>query len=375
MSKEHEPTDATILAAPFGFGPLGKALAIAHEFKNKGLSVKVLGDKSAQKIATASGVLSETYKYREALNLKDLHTDVVLSCLDISTPIVKSEIPFILVDSLFWLRGLWERFPAHNSDRILAQRFFVDAPNEVKSLVEDKLYSVDAILPNSSIENETNDDGELVIFYPGGMRSPYLGIDYQEKYMSWGVEVVTSAMKQAGIEPDKFVAITPPQLLGSLAVRAVRDFGGNIESSVTDLGPLLRDAHSVVVAPGIEIMLETCAAGKVPQYVPAFNGSHIPQLMAYRQAEVGRELCPSYADALRDFEVNTDNLSQLSMDVEERNFHLLLEPEYKREAIANLIGTLTARGLVLNRYPLGKYGAAQVVDHALNMVHPQRAHA
>lgn len=368
MSIEHTPTDATLLAAPFGFGPLGKAMAIAHEFEDRGLSVKVLGDESAQKIATASGLLAEGYAYRQPLDLKDVNTGVALSCLDVSTPIEKSGTPLALVDSLFWLRGKWERFPEHNADRILAQRFFVDAPASVRDVVADRLHMVDAILPASSIDPEINDNGELVVLYPGGMRSPYLGMEYQEKYLSWGVDVVTEAMDAANVDPANFVAITPPQLLGSVATRAVERFGGRVESGVTDLGHLLRDARTLVLAPGIEIMLEACAMSKVPHYIPAFNGSHIPQLMAYRQAGVGREVCPSYADALREFEANTDNLSGLSKEIEQRNFDLLLQPQYKAEAVASIVGSMTVRETVANRYPLGKYGAAQVVDHALSMM-------
>lgn len=368
MSMEHQPTDATLLAAPFGFGPLGKAMAIAHEFEDRGMTVKVLGDESAQKIATASGLTTEGYEYRQLLDLDDLNTDVVLSCLDISTPINKSGTPLILVDSLFWLRGLWERFPKYNADRVLAQRFFVDAPQAVRDSVGDRLHAVDAILPVSSIDPEVNENGELVVLYPGGMRSPYLGLEYQEKYLSWGVEVVSEAMRAADVDPANLVVITPPQLLGSMAVRAVESFGGRIESSVTDLGHLLSDARTLVLAPGIEIMLEACAMGRVPHYIPAFNGSHIPQLMAYRYAGVGKEICPSYADALREFEVTTNHLSGLSKEIEQRNFDLLLQPEYKNEGVANLVGSLIIRETIENRYPLGKHGAAQVVDHAITMM-------
>ncbi len=368
MSMEHQPTDATLLAAPFGFGPLGKAMAIAHEFEERGMTVKVLGDESAQKIASASGLIAESYEYRQPLDLTDLNTGVTLSCLDISTPIEKSGTPLLLVDSLFWLRGLWERFPEHNADRVLAQRFFVDAPQEVLDSVSGRLHTVDAILPASSLDPEINDNGELVVLYPGGMRSPYLGLDYQEKYLQWGIDVATEAMDAADIDPANFVAITPPQLLGSLAVSNVENFGGRVESGVTDLGHLLRNARTLVLAPGIEIMLEACAMGKVPHYIPAFNGSHIPQLMAYRQAGVGNEICPSYADALREFEATTDHLSGLSKEIEQRNFDLLLQPEYRQEAVANLLGAFAAQETITDRYPLGKHGAAQVVNHAIAMM-------
>lgn len=332
------------------------------------MTVKVLGDESAQKITAASGIQAEGYVYRQPLDLKELNTGIVLSCLDVSTPITKSGTPLVLVDSLFWLRGRWERLPEHNADRILAQRFLVEAPQAVREMVADRLHTVDAILPASAIGPEVNENGELVVFYPGGMRSPYLGIEYQERYMRWGIDVVAESMKEASLYAANFVVVTPPQLLGSMAVMAVADAGGRIESSVTDLGHLLRDSRCLVLAPGIEIMLEACANGKVPHYVPAFNGSHIPQLMAYRQAGIGKELCPSYADTLRGLEAETDNLSRLSMEVEQQNFNALLQPEYRQEAVANLVSALALRETIADRYPLGKYGAAQVVDHAVEML-------
>jgi hypothetical protein len=332
------------------------------------MTVKVLGDEYARKIASASGLIAESYEYRQPLDLADLNTGVTLSCLDISTPIEKSGKPLLLVDSLFWLRGVWEHFPEHNADRVLAQRFFVDAPREVLNSVAGRLHTVDAILPASSVNPEINNNGELVVLYPGGMRSPYLGLGYQEKYLQWGIDVVMEAMNTANIDPANFVVITPPQLLSSMAVNTVENFGGRIESGVTDLGHLLRDARTLVLAPGIEIMLEACAMGKVPHYIPAFNGSHIPQLMAYRQAGVGKEICPSYADALRELEATTGHLSSLSKEIEQRSFDLLLQPEYRQEGVTSLVRALSARETIADRYPLGKHGAAQVVDHALSMM-------
>ncbi len=368
MTHKHARTDVTILAAPFGFGPLGKALAIAHEFENRGMTVKIMGDVSAMKISKASGIYSENYEYRKLLNLKDLNTKIVLSCMDVSTPIIKSGIPLILVDSLFWLRGRWERFPKHNADLILAQKFFTSAPQEVIDSVSGRLHFVDAVLPSSVVSSGPNNAGKLVILYPGGMRSPYLGIDYQEKYLAWGVEVVLKAMKESNLSTKNFVTIVPPQLIDSPTVRAIQDAGGRVESIVADMGRLLRDAYCLILAPGIEIMLEACALGKMPNYIPAFNGSHIPQLMAYRKASVGNEICPSYADALREYESKTDNLSGLSKEIERQNFELLLKPKYKLESVKNLVTALSKREQVEDRFPLGKYGAQQVVDHALKML-------
>ena len=368
LYKTYVSTDVTILAAPFGFGPLGKALAIAHELEERGITVKILGDHTAQKIISRSRIIGGMYEYRKPLDLKDLKSRIVLSCLDVSTPIIKSDVPLILVDSLFWLRGMWERSFEYNADYVLAQRFFVDAPQDAQKTVAARLHMVDAILPASSLDPKLNNNGELIVLYPGGMRSPYLGLDYQEKYLSWGVGVVSESMKATGIDPSNFVVITPPQLLGTTVVGEIKTFGGRVETCVTDLGYLLRDARCLVLAPGIEIMLEACSMGKIPHFIPAFNGSHIPQLMAYREARIGKEVCPSYADELRQLEVNTDNLSRLSVDVERRNFELLTMPAYQNEAISNLITFLKTKESLKNCYPLGKYGAKQVVNFVLDKI-------
>jgi len=366
---KHLPTDATLLAAPFGYGPLGKAMAVAHEFQGRGFTVKILGDKWAQKIATASGLTAGGYEYRRPLDFRELNTGVVLSFLDVSTPVNKSHIPLLLVDSLFWLRGRWERLPdpSYPADRILVQRFFVEAPEAAKRAVSDKLHVVDAILPASLVNLKPNDKGEHVLLYPGGMRSPYLGSVYQEKYLQWGLNVVVKAMDAAGIGHSDLVIITPPQMLSSATIDFARKLGSRIESSVDDVGSLIRDARCVVAAPGIGTMLEAHAMGKQPHFLPPFNGSHIAELTAYRQAGIGIELS-KFADRFRDLEGDTDHLSGLSMKVAGRCLELLAQRQPQEEAAACLASSLAMGCTVENRYPLGKHGAAQVVDHALSVM-------
>ncbi len=40
----------------------------------------------------------------------------------------------------------------------------------------------------------------------------------------------------------------------------------------------------------------------------------------------------------------------------------------KEEAIANLVGALITKEFLADRYPLGRFGSAQVVDHAVSMM-------
>lgn len=366
--RNHKNTDVSILAAPFGFGPLGKALAIAHEFRRRGLSVKILGDKISTRIIEANGILAETYVYRKRLDLKNLRTKLVISCLDVSTPIIKSDIPLVLVDSLFWLRGLWERPLSTKADLVLAQKFFIEPSNEVAASLGDRLKTVDAILPISSVSPITIDDRRSVVFYPGGLRSPYLDFNYQEKYFTWGVRVVIEALIESEGNLKDLIVIVPPQLVETDSVNQIRLLGGQVEISSSDLGVFLASARCLIVAPGIEIMLEACATGNIPYYLPAFNGSHIPQLMGYRLAGIGAEISPSHRKKIHDLEIHTNNLSKLSRDIEKRNVDILSEIKYKKEAVINLVEFLRRNNLINVRYPLGKSGTKQVVDYSLELL-------
>ncbi len=111
-------TDVTLIAAPFGFGPTGKSLAVSRELIRRGYSVKILGDENTIKLVNDAGILAYQYEYRTELNLADLRSKVVVSYLDISTKIInESNIPLVFADSLFLSRGrlenpqAQERFP------------------------------------------------------------------------------------------------------------------------------------------------------------------------------------------------------------------------------------------------------------------------
>lgn len=355
-------TDVTIFAAPFGFGPLGKAMAIAHAFIDRGISVKVLTDEIGQKIVRASGLLAGEYKYRETLDLAVLNTKVAISSLDISTPIVKSGVPLVLYDSLFWLRGTWEHLPAYNEDIYLAQKFFTDAPKEAMDSVKDHFHFVDAVLPASSVRQDAMPLGDRVVLYPGGLKSPHLPLQYQEHYLAWVTEAIENAMRNVGIDITKLTAIIPPQLVYSATSKKIREMGASVESAVDDLGKIILSAKAFIIAPGIETMLEACAMGRTPLYLPAYIAPHIPQLMALRQAGVGKELSPSFNDEVMKFDVKGENMGKMSKGMLDYNSEKLYQERYQKEIEVILSEFLKNPRENLDRYPLGKDGAYHVVD-------------
>lgn len=359
---EYALTDVTLFAAPFGFGPLGKAMALAHKFEDRGYTVKVLTDDVGLKIVKASGLNGHMYAYKQTMDLADLSTDLAISCMDISTPIIKSGIPLVLFDSLLWLRGSWEHLPKYNEDIYIAQRFFIEPPEIVVEKIKEHLHMVDAVLPRSSAASHGIMQGKKVVLYPGGLKSPHLALEYQEQYLSWVIDAIIPALKLNDISLSDFTIILPPQILDTQLAADLQKKGIEIKSKQKDLGAIISNARAFIIAPGIETMLEGTAQGKIPLYLPAYIAPHIPQLVELRKAGVGIELCPSFNDRFMTYEANGENMGVLSKDILHYNQEELYQDKYQQEAINVLDEFLKHPRLAQNPYPLGKNGADQVVD-------------
>ena len=359
---EYAATDVTLFAAPFGFGPLGKAMALAHKFKDRGYTVKVLTDEVGLKIVKASGLDGDTYVYKQTMDLADLNTDLAISCMDISTPIIKSGVPLVLFDSLIWLRGSWEHLPKYNEDIYIAQRFFTEPPEVAVEKIKDHLHMVDAVLPESSTTPHEIVRGDKVVLYPGGLKSPHLPLEYQEQYLGWVIEAILPALERNDISLSNFTVILPPQILDTQLAADLQKKGVEIKSKQKDLGAIIGSAKAFIIAPGIETMLEGTAQGKVPLYLPAYIAPHIPQLVGLRKAGVGIELCPSYNDTFMTFEANGENMGVLSKDMLHYNQKELYQDKYQQEVTYVLDEFLKLPRFAQNPYPLGKNGADQVVD-------------
>lgn len=354
-------TDISIFAAPFGFGPLGKAIAIAQAFNKQKISVKILTDSVGMKIVNACGLECEFYEYKKTLNLSNLNTKVAISSLDISTPIIKSGIPLVLYDSLFWLRGVWEHVPKYNEDLYIAQKFFFDAPTEIFNAVKDHFYFVDAVLPISIFEYDNNLKSKKIVLYPGGLKSPHLPIEYQEEYFFWISNAILQTLSNLKINFKNFITIVPPQLIDLETANYLRKNNVNVVSAVSNLSKYISQAKAFIIAPGIETMLESLALGKLPLYLPAYIAPHIPQLVAFRNANIGIELCPTFNDEVFKTK-STKDMSSISKEMLNFNSKNLYVQKYQTEIINNLTKFLINPVKINDRFPLGYNGAEQIVE-------------
>ncbi len=355
-------TDVTLIAAPFGFGPTGKSLAASRELIRRGYSVKILGDENTLKLADDAGVLAYQYKYRTELNLADLRSKVVVSYLDISTKIInKSNVPLVFADSLFWLRGWFERSYDYPADLVLSQKFFKE-PLESEIAKTKNFHEVEAILSPGFLKDLPQKHKKL-IFYPGGLRSPYLGDAYGKAYYDWCVSIIKEAADRSGWSYNEFVFILPPQLNRADVLSNLAKDGIKFLLNCSNTAEYFLPATHAFISPGIETTLETLASGINPLFTPAFNGSHIPQLIADRLAHIGVELSNTFNTGARQFETGTNHLSGLSMQVEEYTMSKLNNKQIFDEAVCSATKYLQSSPQTQERFPLGKNGAKEIVDH------------
>lgn len=353
--------DAIFLAAPFGFGPLSKALNLAAVLQGDGWRVAILADAGGAAIARGLGYKATSYAYRELLDLTSCDARVVVSCLDISTPLRRSDIPLVIVDTLHWMRGTWEREYTGPADLYIAQRFngkAIPPSDEVGPAI-----TVDAILGKEFVSHIPVDSPEeAAVIYPGGLGSPYLSDAYRHLYVEWIMTGFIDAARTAKFDVTSSILVLPDVEISTPSMRLFARQGGTIVSDFAKLPDLLRRAGHAVIAPGIEISLESAAVGRLPLFLPAFNGSHVAQVPTLIELEFGAAAVPTHVDEIESRCKPEQNLRATTASVQAFNSQHLSVPRYREEFHNSLVAELSTKPKQLRpRYPLGWDGAGQAI--------------
>lgn len=352
-------SDVVLLAAPFGFGPLSKALSLAEILRQGGHSVTILADRGGAAIARSMGYSASSYAYREPLDLSALRPRAVVSCMDISTPIEGPPTPFVVVDSLYWMRGNWERDYTSRADIYIAQRFAESRLTPLSGA--NPVESVDAILRSAFI-NQAPSGGEPrgVVIYPGGLGSPYLSQTYRLAYVEWVLAGFMEAASDTGFDVNGSTLVLPTVDISTPSMTAFARAGGDVVAEFARLPEILRSAQHALIAPGIEISLEAAAVGHHPLFLPAFNGSHVAQVPPLLQLEFGRLAVPTHADELQSYVKPEGNLRASTAAVQSFNTRVLSAPWARDEFRGCLAAALSSQPAPRRpRFPLGWDGANQ----------------
>jgi hypothetical protein len=361
-----ESYDVAILAAPFGFGPLSKALAVAEALLDQDVSVKILSDTRARTIVEASNVAFAEYTYRSPMRAQDLGSGFVLSCMDMQTPIAKDPDGAIgMLDSLLWLRAEWETALDVECDVYFAQRFLTPIDDELGVRLGERLCIVDAILPIGSLSADISERSDRTLLYPGGLRTPHMTDEEQAAYLYWSWQVVKSAFAELEKSARDIVALVPDHLLSSRAVSEMKGAGADVISGVRDVHACLQRVNRVVAPPGIEIVLDSAAAGAEMCFLPSYLGPHVPQLAAMLNHEMGFDLAREYHSALFAAVTASRDLGAASRSVVRSCMSHVELAGGVESASAALVARIQIGAVRRPRFPLGSAGATQVAGRVL----------
>jgi len=268
------------IAAPYGFGPSSKAIAIASHIPSA-IGREYLGGGPPLGLARASGAFSNCVK----LNF-NTPADIVAEYLSRysilvfvnSTRFISAASRFrgsiVFVDTLAWLRdGRPQNLPEHIP--YFAQRFFEHgfAPE----LASTPLFcQTGAIVPKSfgDLKTKNNEPENSPLVHCGGLCSPAMRPGSDTVFVSH----LLSSLDQTGLSMR---IILPSHMHRDFATITTKRLS-IVECSPIDVRDHIEGSSFILTTSGIEFTYECLLLGVPTLYLPPFNASQLLQLEYYR---------------------------------------------------------------------------------------------
>ena len=193
-----------IYSIPFGFGPTGKAIAIANElsaFHNVTLtsfkhSLQIIGENDRIKIVDC-----KTRNFSE-WNLEIFqNTDLLISIMDLRLINYVSEnfphIKTVFVDSLFWWRKSLSDIPFQNCNLFLLQTFpgVREKIEEVPKDYLSKFFEVSPILSVNKVVADDSKEADGILLHFGGVNSLIAQWEMYKQYFEFITSIVINYAK------------------------------------------------------------------------------------------------------------------------------------------------------------------------------------
>ncbi|MBP0013671.1 MAG: hypothetical protein J7545_03105 [Roseofilum sp. SBFL] len=195
-----------IYAAPFSYGPTGKALSLASHLKDDYNIDFVAYDTSWELIALDGMSISKKSRLIPLENLDDktlLQYSLIISCSDLSLALRAKSlgIKSVMFDSVFWWRSP-NIEDIISIDAYIIQDFLgVDHAIKLLGKQPSNLYKVGAVFRKNidQIENRSNSNKQILINY-GGIESPYIKVPKNSKYPF----MITDSLSQLFTDKSEF---------------------------------------------------------------------------------------------------------------------------------------------------------------------------
>lgn len=285
-----------IYAAPFSYGPTGKALSLASHLKDY-YDIDFAGyDTSWELIALDSMSVSKKSQPLLLDNLDNktlLNYSLIISCSDLSLALrAKSlDIKSVMFDSVFWWRSPKVE-DIYSIDAYIVQDFLgVDRAIDALGNKPSNLHKVGAVFRKniSQIEKASGRTKRILINY-GGIESPYIQVPRNSKYPFIMTDILSSLFTTKS--DFEFVVTGKHHVMKALADEYQNHC--NVRFETLEHNAFLScigRSDLVITTPGIETFYETVYLGKSSVLLLPHNSTQYLQLLALIDAGIESPVC------------------------------------------------------------------------------------
>ncbi len=337
-----------IYAAPFSYGPTGKALSLASHLKDL-YQVELAGYNTSYELMKLDRNLPLiNYKFRDFEELNDptlLDYDLIISCSDLKLASRANQlgIKSIMLDSLFW-------WIAPSLEEILSTdayvvQDFLGVQEALSALPQNcsNIYKVGAVLRKDidKLKDQNQRENHILINY-GGLESPYVKVPRDSNYPFIMTKLLTGLFRE--YSSFKFTVTGNSQAMRILS----RDYSAyeNVKFETLqhdDFIACIAKSKLILTSPGIETFYESIFLATPSVLLLPNNSSQYWQLLALINSGIESPVCHyNYYGKMCEHERDFDEANEIKTVLKSLDY-LSESKELLNSYIANLYFLIDAR--------------------------------
>ncbi len=337
-----------IYAAPFSYGPTGKALSLATHLKDL-YHVELTGyNTSYELMKLDQDIPIIDFDFRTPKDLTEqrlLKYDLIISCSDLQMAPRANQlgVKSIMLDSLFW----WQ---TPSCDEILSTNAyvvqdFIGVQEAISALPQQcpNLHKVGAVLRKDidRLKDQHEREENILINY-GGLESPYVKVPRDSKYPFIITDILKPLFKE--YSNYKFTVTGNSQAMNILS-EEYSDYR-NVRFKTLqhdDFIECIAKSKLVITCPGIETFYESIFLATPSVLLLPNNSTQYLQLLAIINSGIESPVCHyNYYCEKYKYETSLDEANQIKVVL--KNLDYIYESKDLRNSyLSNLLGLINSR--------------------------------
>lgn len=285
-----------IYAAPFSYGPTGKALSLASHLRNL-YQVELAGHNTSYELMKLDpGISLINYEFRafeELSNQTLLNYDLIISCSELNLALKANQlgVKSIVLDSLFWwIQPTPEQILS--TDAYVVQDF-IGVQQAISALPKNcpTIHKVGAVLRKdiNRSKNFDNCENHILVNY-GGIESPYIKVSRDSRYPFVMTGLLAALFNK--YSDFKFTVTGNSQAMTILA-KEYSDYR-NVEFKTMqhdDFVACIAKSKLILTSPGIETFYESIFLATPSVLLLPNNSTQYWQLLALINSGIESPVC------------------------------------------------------------------------------------